>query len=371
MTLTSMAKLIYAPSPACADMLYATGFRAPDAFLFLQHRGKTIILLNDLEIDRGRREARVDQVLSISDLSRAMGGSPPLAAVFAYFLWQRKIRRVEVPSDFPIGLARTLEKVGLEVDPVEGHFWPQRETKTKAELVEIRRALQITKAGILRAVEVIRSSKVNRAKLLMWRGKKLTSEIVRAEADSAVLRAGGLPDGIIIAGGAQACDPHERGHGPLRAHELIIIDIFPRDSLTGFFGDLTRTVVRGQASEAQHGLWRAVRAAQRLAIKEIKPSVPGAAVHKSVQEFFASRGYRTKKQRGRWTGFFHGTGHGLGLDLHEEPRISATVFRPGQVFTVEPGLYYPGLGGARHEDVVAVTKTGCEMLCRLSVPLEI
>lgn len=371
MTLHSMAKLIYAPSPDCADMLYATGFHAPDAFFFLEHRGKKTVLLSDLEIDRGRREARVDSVLSISELSRAMGGSPPLAAVAAYFLLQRKIRRVDVPSDFPLAVARTLEKAGLRVDPVEGHFWPQRETKTKGELAAIRRALQITKAGLLRAVEVIRSSKVNRAKLLMWRGKKLTSEIVRAEADSAVLRAGGVPDGTIIAGGLQACDPHERGHGPLRAHELIIIDIFPRAARTGFFGDLTRTVVRGRASEAQRGMWRTVRAAQRLAISEIKPGAQGAEVHRAVQEFFSVRGYPTGQHRGRWTGFFHGTGHGLGLDLHEEPRISATVFRPGQVFTVEPGLYYPGLGGARHEDVVTVTKAGCEMLCRLSVPLEL
>lgn len=371
MTLPPMAKLIYAPSPDCADMLYATGFHAPDAFLFLQHHGKKIVLLNDLEIDRGRREARVDQILSISDLSRAMGGSPPLGAVFAYFLRQQKIHCIEVPSDFPLGLARNLEKAGLEVVPVEGHFWPQRETKTRNELVEIRRALHIAKVGILRAVEVIRTSKVNRTKLLMWRGKKLTSEIVRAEADSAVLRAGGVPDKTIVAGGAQACDPHECGHGPLRANELIIIDIFPRDARTGFFGDLTRTVVRGDASEAQHNLWRAVRAAQRLAIKSIKPGIRGASVHKSVQEFFSARGYPTMQRGGRWTGFFHGTGHGLGLDLHEEPRISVTRFRPGQVFTVEPGLYYPGLGGARHEDAVAVTKTGCEMLCRLSVPLEI
>jgi Xaa-Pro aminopeptidase len=207
--------------------------------------------------------------------------------------------------------------------------------------------------------------------LLKWNGKTLSSGIVRAEADAAVLRAGGVPDGTIVAGGAQACDPHERGHGPLRAHELIILDVFPRDARSGFFGDLTRTVVRGRASEEQRKMWQTVCAAQKLAIRAIKPRVKGAAVHKAVQNFFASRGYLTEQKRGRWTGFFHGTGHGLGLDLHEEPRISATVFRPGQVFTVEPGLYYPGIGGARHEDVVVVTATGCRALNRLSVPLEL
>ena len=365
-----MAKLIYAASPRSADMLYATGFHAPDSFLFLSHRGKKTIVLNDLEIDRGRREAEVDEVLSAPDLGREFSSQLP-AIIAAGLLRRRKINRVEVPADFPLGFARVLESVGIEVVPVEGHFWPERETKSKGELENIRKALRITAVGLLRAVEVLRSSKIARRGALKWGGKTLTSEMVRAECDSAILRAGGIPDGTIVAGGRQACDPHERGHGPLRAHELIILDVFPRDARTGFFGDLTRTVVRGRASDAQRDLWNAVCAAQKLAIRSIKPRVKGSAVHKAVQEFFVAHGYRTEKKRGRWTGFFHGTGHGLGLDLHEEPRISATVFRPGQVFTVEPGLYFPGIGGARHEDVVAVDRTGCRLLSRLAVPLEI
>ena len=365
-----MAKLIYAASPRSADMLYATGFHAPDAFVFLLHRGKKTILLSDLEIDRGRREAKVDEVLSSSDLGRDFGSQSP-AIIAAGLLRRRKIRRVEVPADFPLGFARVLEKAGVKAVPVEGHFWPERETKSKSELEKIGQALRITGIGLLRAVEVLRASKIGRGGSLKWGGTILTSEIVRAECDAAILRAGGVPDGTIVAGGGQACDPHERGHGPLRAHELIILDAFPRDARTGFFGDLTRTVVKGRATDAQRDLWNTVCAAQKLAIRSIKPRVKGSTVHKAVQEFFASRGYRTEKKRGRWTGFFHGTGHGLGLDLHEEPRISATVFRPGQVFTVEPGLYYPGIGGARHEDVVTVTRAGCSLLSKLAVPLEI
>lgn len=366
-----MAKLIYAASPHSADMLYATGFQAPDPFWFLENRGKKTILLNDLEIDRGRREARVDEVLSSSDLAREIGGSPSPAILAAYFLRRRKVRRVEVPSDFPLGVARVLEKAGVRVEPVAGHFWPARECKTKDELTAVRLSLRIAQVGILRAVEVLREAKIGRSGSLTWNGKKLTSETVRAEADSAVLRAGGVPEGTIVAGGKQACDPHERGHGPLRAHELIIIDIFPRDARTGFFGDLTRTVVRGRATDEQRCMWRTVCMAQKLAEGMIKPRVKGVTVHRAVQEFFKAEGYTTERRDGRWTGFFHGTGHGLGLELHEEPRIAATTFRPGQVFTVEPGLYYPVIGGARHEDVVTVTKTGCERLSRLSVPLEL
>lgn len=366
-----MARLIYAASPSSADMLYATGFQAPDPFLFLEHDGVKTILLPDLEIDRGRGQARVDEILSFSEWAREIGGHPPAGVVAAYLLRRRGVRRVEVPSDFPLGLARTLEKAGLKVHPVDGHFWPQREVKTKREILEIRRALHITRAGLLRAVEVLRAAKIGRGGALQWNRRRLTSEIVRAEADSAVLRAGGIPDGTIVAGGRQACDPHERGHGPLRAHELIIVDIFPRAARSGFFGDLTRTVVRGRASDAQRQLWETVGAAQRLALRAIQPGVAGARVHRAVQDFFAARGYATERRRGRWTGFFHGTGHGLGLDLHEEPRLAATTFRVGQVFTVEPGLYYPGIGGARHEDVVAVTRKGGEKLCRLAVPLEL
>ena len=366
-----MAKLIYAASPRSADMLYATGFQAPDAFLFLEHGGVKTIVLSDLEFDRGRKEARVDEILPLPELAREVGGQPPMPVIAAHLLHRCKVRRVEVPADFPLGMARVIERTGIKVCPVEGHFWPDREIKTAQELACIRRALRITKAGIRRAAEVLHAAKIKPGGKLSWGGKRLTSEIVRAEAEAAVLRAGGVPEGTIVAGGIQACDPHERGHGPLHAHQLIIVDIFPRDARTGFFGDLTRTFVRGRASEAPRTMWQTVRAAQRLAVRLIKPGEQGAGVHRAVQEFFAARGYPTERKGGRWTGFFHGTGHGLGLDLHEDPRIAATVIRPGQVFTVEPGLYYPAVGGARQEDVVAVTGTGCQRLSHLSVPLEL
>jgi len=199
----------------------------------------------------------------------------------------------------------------------------------------------------------------------------LTSEILRAEIDSAILCAGGQPANTIVAGGNQACDPHERGTGPLRAHSLIILDIFPRDARTGYFGDMTRTVVRGRASEAQRRLWETVREAQMHAIKAMKPGADGGGIHDAVKDFFTANGYPTGLQNGRQTGFFHGTGHGLGLEIHEEPRFARTIFKPGQVITVEPGLYYPGLGGVRIEDVVTVTGTGVRMLSRFPKQLEL
>ena len=194
----------------------------------------------------------------------------------------------------------------------------------------------------------------------------LTSERLRAEIDTAIVRVGGAPADTIVAGGEQACDPHERGSGPLRAGELIIIDIFPRDVKTGYYGDLTRTVVKGRATDAQRHLWETVQEGQRRSIAGTRAGADGKPLHEGCKKFFKERGYPTEQREGRHVGFFHGTGHGLGLELHEEPRFPEDAFlRGGMVFTVEPGLYYPGLGGVRIEDVVAVTKNGLRRAVQL------
>jgi Xaa-Pro aminopeptidase len=175
----------------------------------------------------------------------------------------------------------------------------------------------------------------------------------------------------LAAGGEQACDPHERGRGPLRGNELIILDIFPRVTASGFFGDMTRTVVRGRASEAQREMWEVCLDGQRWALKQIAPGVDGGELQDAVRDFFEEEGFPTEQVEGRWTGFFHGLGHGLGLEIHEEPRISKTTFRAGQVMTVEPGIYVPGIGGVRHEDVVVVTERGNRVLSRFPKALEV
>ncbi|MDP9291603.1 MAG: aminopeptidase P family protein, partial [Verrucomicrobiota bacterium] len=225
--------------------------------------------------------------------------------------------------------------------------------------------------GMKRAMEVLRASEIGKKNVLRWAGKNLTSEILRAEIDTAILRAGGLPAYTIVAGGEQACDPHERGSGPLRANELIIIDIFPRDVNSSYFGDMTRTVVRGRASEIQRRLWETVKRGQEFALKSMQPGKSGKAVHEAVKKMFADAGFPTEVRDGRNVGFFHGTGHGLGLEIHEEPRFAKTNFKIGQVLTVEPGLYYPGIGGARIEDVATVTKTGARVLSRFPKVLEL
>lgn len=370
-----VTRLIVAASENDPDMLYATRFFAPDAFIFLEERGKRTLVLSDLEIDRARKTAQADEFVSYSALEKEVQGNqrkaPPYEKVLAHFLRKRGVRSAVVPASFPLGFAQELEASRIRLRTTNGLFWPEREAKTEAELKLMRQALQITEAGMARAMEVLGASKPGAAKKLMWSGKVLSSEVLRAEIDSAILRAGGLPANTIVAGGDQACDPHERGSGPLKANSLIILDIFPRAAKTGYFGDMTRTVVRGKASEAQRKLWQTVREGQELALRKMKPGVDGLDLHNEVKQFFTDRGFPTEVRNGKQVGFFHGTGHGLGLEIHEFPRFQKTVFKPGQVLTVEPGLYYPGLGGVRIEDVVAVTKAGTRMLSRFEKRLEL
>src|SRR5438552_3586542 len=368
-------RLIVAASETDADMLYATHFFAPDPFIFLQRNGKRTLVLSNLEIGRGRRQAKADEFVSFDQLEREVRGkskkAPPYERVLSHFLRKCGVRSAIVPANFPLGYAQELVADKIRLRATNGLFWPEREAKSEKEIEMIGRALRITEIGLKRAVEVLVRSTITREKKLRWSGKTLTSEMVRAEIDSAILRAGGTPTGTIVAGGDQACDPHERGFGPLYANSLIILDVFPRDAKTGYFGDMTRTVLRGRASEAQRKLWETVKAGQALALRRIKAGVDGMAIHKAIQQFFTSRGFPTEVRNGRRVGFFHGTGHGLGLEIHEHPRLQKVVLKDRQVLTVEPGLYYPGVGGARQEDVVMVTKTGCKILSRFPKQLEI
>ena len=370
-----LARLIVAPSDTDADMLYATRIFIGDPFIFLQQKGKRTLVLSDLEIDRAKKNAKADEFVMFNQLEREVQGkakkAPAYEKVLAHFLTKRGVRRALVPANFPLGFANEIKRNGIALETSNGLFWPAREKKTAEEIRLLERALRMTETGMKRGMEILKASKPGAGKKLKWSGKTLTSETLRAEIDSAILRAGGVPTNTIVAGGDQACDPHERGFGPLRADSLIILDIFPRDGKTGYWGDMTRTVVRGRASEQQRKLWEAVKAGQTLALKRIKAGVDGMSIHQAITELFERRGFPTEVRNGRRVGFFHGTGHGLGLEIHEYPRLQKVVLKAGQCLTVEPGLYYPGIGGARIEDVVIVEKTGCRILSRFPKQLEI
>ena len=374
MARTAPSPLLYADTTRSADMLYFGRFSVPDPFIAFAARGKKIAVLNALEFGRARKSSGFDTVLPLEPwLEKARAKSPKAGAAEVIGLLARhyKLRAFDVASDFPLALADKLRALGLKLHPVPALF-PEREIKTSAEAAAIREGNRCSAAGIAAAEALLRRSKIKAGKLVLD-GKPLTSERLKTAIEIACLEAGALSTDTIAAGGDQACDPHERGHGPLRAHELIVIDVFPRVTATGYHGDMTRTFLKGRASEKQHHLVAAVRTAQLAALDVIRTGVNGRHVHQQCLNTFERHGFETKRTPKGSVGFFHGTGHGLGLDIHETPRVSTVdyILKKGSVVTVEPGLYYPGLGGCRIEDVVQVTDTKPRLLSSFHYDWEI
>jgi Xaa-Pro aminopeptidase len=372
----SRARIVYAASETDADILYPTGFFAPDPFLFVQVRGRRLMVMSDLERDRARRQARIRRVWSWSSLVKRIEAGKTKAtpaAVIREVLRGLGVRRVEVPRSFPVGLARELEARGIGVRVAAEPFWPQRERKRPDEVRAIVEALRAAEAGLEAGLAALRSCRIGRDGYLRRDGRRFTAEDLRAEVDTAIVARGCAPSHTICAPGEQAVDPHEEGHGPIRAHQPVVMDIFPRSERTGYFGDLTRTVVRGRASERLREVYALVEAGVRLGHRRLRPGADGPSIHREIHALFESRGYRTGMKDGRMQGFFHGTGHGLGLQIHEAPSISArpSTLRAGHVVTVEPGLYYLGVGGVRIEDVALVTARGSRNLTRAPKQLEL
>lgn len=370
--------LMVADSERDADMLYAVRMFVPDPFIYLRLRGKAHIVMSDLEIDRARQCAPHCRILSLSQWQKKAQGTdaarPGFAQVIRHILKAKRLRKVRVPYSFPIGLARDLRRLKIKVKVGTGACFPERACKCAEEVKKISAALMMAEVGLAEGIQALKTSKIGRQRRIMYHGVPLTSEKLRAIIDTAIMQAGGLPAHTIVAGGKQGCDPHQEGHGLLRAHEPIIIDVFPRSQKTGYFGDITRTVVRGRATEPLRKVYHTIERAQELALEHMHSGARGRDIHEQVQKFFDQEGYKTGKVNGRMEGYFHGTGHGVGLEIHESPRIgpaSADTLRSGHVVTVEPGLYYPGLGGVRLEDMALVTGNGARNLTKFEKVLEI
>ncbi|MCX6935971.1 MAG: M24 family metallopeptidase, partial [Verrucomicrobia bacterium] len=308
-------------------------------------------------IDRARRTARVDQCLDLAVEEKRLGHKKhSYPKVLAAVLRRHGIHSAEIPLSFPIGLAQSLRTAGIRLHPVPEPFFPASLKKSPVEIRHITQAIRAAESGLARAVEILRAAKIRRNNLLSWSGSTLTSERLRTEMEIACLRHGALAKDTIVAGGTQACDPHERGSGPLRAHQTIILDIFPRNSQTGYFGDITRTFVKGLASEKLRHLRNTVIQGQQRVLRQTRAGANGLKIQNQLREWFRDQGYPTEIQKGRWSGFFHGVGHGLGLEIHETPRFAVASLPAGSILTVEPGLYVPGIGGVRIEDVVLVRR---------------
>ena len=348
-----------------ADMLYFTGVPVPDPFYAFTLRGRKCALIGALELGRLSKGGRLGEIFDLSSLARKYfpNGRADETAVLAKILKNSRVRGLLVPQNFPALQLERLREEGFDVAVADSPILPERDVKSARELAEIEKANAVAAKGFARIAQILRESEVSDGKLV-WRNRTVSSELLRFEVESAALAEGADAMYTIVAGGNQACDPHEVGHGAILPNSLIVADIFPRLRSSGYFGDMTRTFLKGTPSDAQARLVETVAAAQRLALSKIRDGAEGSGIHATVDDFFAENGYYTEFRNGAWGGFFHSTGHGVGLDIHEKISISPRYckLRSGNVVTVEPGLYYRGIGGCRIEDTVVVRKNRARKL---------
>jgi len=370
--------LMIAASARDANMLYVSGMFTDEPLIYVRLRGRCHLIVSDAELGRARKQAGHCRILAaarIAERLRRDGGQRvTLAHVAAALLRDKGLRKIAVPEDFPLGFARQLRAAGVKVKPVKGEIFPQRELKSAAELKKISAALVMAEVGLSEGMQVLKNAKIGRDKRLLWRGLPLTSDRLRAVIDAAVVQAGGVSARTIVAGGKQGCDPNHAGHGVLRANQPILLDICPRSQKTGFHADITRTVVKGRASDGVRKMYRAVEEAQELGLGLVRHGAEGRAVHRAILGSLRKAGFETARRDGHMEGFVHTAGHGVGLDLHEAPHLTAAsrdLLRAGQVLTVEPGLYYPDIGGVRLEDVALVTRIGARNLTKSEKSLEL
>ncbi len=361
------ATLMIAASETDSNLYYATRFIAPDPFIFLETAGTRLMLMSDLEMDRARSQAAVDRILSYSEVERraqAQGqAAPGTVDVLHLVLQDHGIKQLLVPANFPFGHAARLQALGYQLETKKEPFYEQRAIKTAEEIRCIEAAQRATEAAVAAAHDALRNAEI-RGDTLWLDGAPLTSERIKKVINVRLMERDCVAQHTIVAGGEQACDPHNEGSGPLPAHRSIIFDVFPRSASTRYFADMSRTVLRGTASPELIRLYQAVKDAQEEAITRVRAGADGTKIHQGICDRFDKAGYATGLVNGRMQGYFHGTGHGVGLDIHEHPRISrhGSILQEGEVVTVEPGLYYPGLGAVRIEDMVLVTKDGCRNL---------
>ena len=370
------ATVFIAASELDSNLYYATKFIAPDPFIYLEVKGERIMVMNDLEIDRAKSQASVDRVLSYSDIERRARdhgvASPGSVDIIHVLLREARIKHVLVPANFSYSHAARLQELGYQVHAKPDPFFEQRVVKTAEEVHHIEVAQRATEEAVAAAHDTLRQASIKEGQLWLD-GAPLTSERIKKLINVKLMEHDCVAQHTIVAGGEQACDPHNEGSGPLPAHRSIIFDVFPRSAASRYFADMSRTVVRGTANPELKKLYQTVRDAQEEAIAKIRDGADGMKIHRGICERFEKAGYKTGLVDGRMQGYFHGTGHGVGLDIHEAPRISRTgsLLQEGHVVTVEPGLYYPKLGAVRIEDMVLVTSDGCRNLTNFPKTFEL
>ncbi len=360
-----LAEIIYSNSLTTTnDVRYLTGFVAPDPVLLIINQNRYYLIVSEMEEGRAKRETK-NKVKVLTPKSLGLNeGKLNLVRIIQAVLEKINIKMLITTKDFPVGLYKEIEKKGLHIRIKESDINKKRRRKNNIEINNIKQSQQAAIKAMKAAKDVLEKSQRKNNNQLFYNKRKLTSEIVRIEIQKTLLQLGCIGLDIIVAGGNQAVDPHERGTGPLKANQAIIIDIFPKNEKTGYWGDLTRTFCKGTPPNELNKMYKTVLHAQKEALQNVKAGISCDQIHQNINKHFENSGYITERVNNKNIGFIHGTGHGVGLDIHEAPRIgkSGDVLMAGDVITIEPGLYYPGIGGIRIEDTICITSKGYDSL---------
>ena len=359
------------------DVYHLISFLAPDPQIVLATGDEIVMLTNALEEGRAKAQSRATRIENVDDYgARELGAAMhPIgdgtATLIQRFLAAHGATRVRVPEQFPIALADRLRALGVELS-VAADLPERRRAKRPDELRAIEATQRATEEAWRLGVDAIARSTADAEGRLVLDGAALTAERVRAIVVGALLERGCLAESTIIAPGPQAADPHQIGSGPLRAGVPVVMDIFPQHKTTRYWADMTRTVSKGRPDEAIVRMYEVVRRAQDAGIAALRPGITGREVHELVEDIIFSAGYDTLRPGQQHDpsdpvrrGFIHGTGHGVGLEIHEAPSIGRSGTEPlvvGDVVTVEPGIYDPAIGGVRLEDLLVITADGARDL---------
>jgi Xaa-Pro aminopeptidase len=371
------AVLLFGETYHHPNILYRTGFLAPDPIVVVDRGADdTTLWASPLEEGRARKEARVGAVRSTAELDHAermrKAGSEQdgWAVLVEAVCREHGLAAVDVDMNFPALLADHLRAQDVEVTPRADLYRTQRRIKTAQEIEWITDAENAGMASLQRAIDVIAGADIADG-ILVRDGRPLSGDDLVYTVESHLLELGFATEDSICCGGPESADPHRATSPVIRAGLPIVLDIFPFHKRTRYWGDMTRTVVRGTPPREVARMWEAVLEAQQAGLDAVRPGANGRDVHFACCDVFKKYGYaslpkpyRDIKSEAR---FIHGTGHGLGLEIHEFPRIGDVdvTLEVGDVITVEPGLYDPNFGGIRIEDLVVVTENGQRNLTTL------
>ncbi len=365
--------LIYADTYRSPELRHEVPLPVPDPFLYLEHDGVRHVATNSMEAPRlgalGLFELHLVEDYGVDELIAAGLDWRQLRCEFALrAVRDIGVRSAIVPETFPLWLADALRADGVELTTDGGFFDERRRVKTAVELEGMRRAQGAAEAAMDACRALLRGAEQDGDGLVLD-GEPLTVERVKAAMSIVFAERGTTAEEFIVAPGAQGAVGHDMGSGPISAGVPVVVDLWPRDNETGIFSDMTRTFVVGEVPDdvrEWHGL---VKEALDRAISEIRDGADGRAVFDGTCEVFEAAGEPTQRTKEVGAtladGFFHGLGHGVGLEVHEQPLLGIAAklpLRAGDVVTVEPGLYRQGYGGVRLEDIVLVTENGAENL---------